>query len=302
MLAVGAVAEIAMNCQDSFRHFDNFVRREKSDDVREARICLRVAVAATESAADAQIVADKLVVLDHGDEAEAVREQIQIVHRRNDERDFEFARQIRFAVKRIHEIFIFRRVVVELHAINPDGMIRLGLRRERERDFVRVGKNLFARGCVSGRGRRENIAIYVATSRERGEQALVNFFDERLQSGHHDAVKLDALARGDSQSIIAVIRRELVEDAVLFGRHDAAGNAAANHHDIFFAGLAKVAVVLLIRAVKFQELVVVLGEMVVGRIVERRGNRAGQGRDGGLDVFVVCQFDWCFSAHSELSG
>ena len=198
MFAVGAVAEIAMNCENSFRDFHNFVGRKKSDDIRKARISLRVAVTAAKPAADAQVVADKLVVLDDGDEAEAVREQIQIVHRRNDKCDFEFAWQIRFAVKRINKIFVFRRVVVQLHAVNPDGMIRLRLRRERERNFVRVGKNLFARFRVSGRGRREDIAIYVAASRERREQALVNFRNERTQTGHHDAVKLNALARGDS--------------------------------------------------------------------------------------------------------
>ncbi len=38
---------------------------------------------------------------------------------------------------------------------------------------------------------------------------------------------------------------------------------------------------------KFQELVVVIGEMVIGRIVERRGNGAGERRDRGFDFFVV---------------
>ncbi len=67
------------------------------------------------------------------------------VHRRDDKADLEFARQIRFAVKRINKVFIFRRFVVELHAVNPDGVIRLGLRRECQRNLVRVGNHLFAR-------------------------------------------------------------------------------------------------------------------------------------------------------------
>ena len=287
VFAVGAIAEIAMNREHGFRHFDNLVRREETDDVRHARIRRLVTVTATHAAADREIVADEFVVLDHGDEPKAIRVNVQVIHRRNDERDLEFARQIGFAVKRIDEVFIFCRVVINLHAINPDGMIRLGLRRERERDLVRVGINFFARLRVSGRGRRENVAVHVAASGERGEQGLVDFFDERLQASHHNAVELDALARGDAQSVIAVIRRELIKDAVLLGRHDAAGNPAADHHDVFLAGLAQVAVVLLVGTVKFQELVIVLGEMVVRRIVERGGNGAGQGRDGGLDFFVV---------------
>ena len=182
--------------------------------------------------------------------------------------DFEFARQISFAVKRVNEIFIFRRLVVELHAINPDRMIRLGLRRERHRDFVRIGKNLFARLGVSGRGRSHDVAVHVAASRERGEQRFIDFRDERAQTGFHDAMKLDALARGDAQSVVAVFRREIVEHNPLLRRHHAAGNPPADHHDVFLAGLAQVAVVLLIGAVKFQELVVVLGEMVGVRVVQ----------------------------------
>ena len=120
--------------------------------------------------------------------------------------------------------------------------------------------NLFARLRVGGRGRREDVAVHVAAGRERGEQRLVDALDHRAQIGFHDAVKLDALARGDAQRVVAVSRGEIVEHAPLLRRHHAAGNAAADHHDVFLAGLAQVAVVLLIAAVKFQELVVVLAK------------------------------------------
>ena len=110
VFAVGAVAEIAMNCQNGFRHFNYFIRRKKSDDVREARKSLHVAVTATHAAADGEIVTDEFFVFDNRDEADVVRENINIVDRRNGEGDFEFSRQICFAVKRVNEIFIFRRL------------------------------------------------------------------------------------------------------------------------------------------------------------------------------------------------
>ena len=103
-------------------------------------------------------------------------------------------------------------------------------------------------------------------------------------------MKLDALARGDAERVVAVLRREIVEHAPLLRGHHAAGDATPDHHDVFLAGLAQVAVVLLIRAVKLQELIVVLGEMVCRRIREGRGNSTGQSRDCRLDLFVVSQF------------
>jgi len=59
----------------------------------------------------------------------------------------------------------------------------------------------------------------------------------------------------------------------------------------FFAGLAQVPVVLLIGPVKLQEIIVVIGEMILGGIVHGGGQRAGQSRAGSLDFFVVCQFN-----------
>ena len=64
-------------------------------------------------------------------------------------------------------------------------------------------------------------------------------------------MELDGLARGDAQGVVAVLGRQTVEHAPLIGRHHAAGNAGADHHDVMLAGLAQVAVVLLINAVKF---------------------------------------------------
>ena len=108
------------------------------------------------------------------------------------------------------------------------------------------------------------------------------------------------LARGDSQSVVAVIGGEFVKRLPLLRGHHAAGNAAANHHDVFLAGLAQVAVVLLIGAVKFQEFIVVLRKMIRSFVGKRRGNGARDRRDGGLDFFVVRQFGFCVIAHRRI--
>jgi len=81
--------------------------------------------------------------------------------------------------------------------------------------------------------------------------------------------------------------RQPVEHAPLIGRHHATGDAAADHHDVFLAGLAQVAVILLVGAVKLQELVFVLGKMVGVRVVQRRGDGAGERRRRFLDDLVV---------------
>ncbi len=116
---------------------------------------------------------------------------------------------------------------------------------------------------------------------------VVDLLDQRAQIRLHHAVELDALARGDPQGVVAVSGGQFVEHRPLPGRHHAARDAPPDHHDVFLAGLAQVAVVLLIRAVELQELIVVLGEMVRAGIIQRRGNGAGQRRNGLLDVLVV---------------
>ena len=120
-----------------------------------------------------------------------------------------------------------------------------------------------------------------------GEQRFVDGLDERTQIAFEHAVKLDGLARGNAERVVAVLGCQLVENAPLIGGHHAAGNTAANHHDVFLAGLAQVAVILLVGTVKFQELVFVLGKMVGVRVVQRRGNGARERRRRFLDDLVM---------------
>ena len=76
-------------------------------------------------------------------------------------------------------------------------------------------------------------------------------------------MKLDALARGDAERVVAVLRGEIIKHAPLLRGHHATGDAPPDHHDVFLAGLAQIAVVLLIGTVKLEELIVVIGEMIL---------------------------------------
>lgn len=87
-------------------------------------------------------------------------------------------------------------------------------------------------------------------------------------------MKLDALARGDAKRVVAVIRGEVVEYNPLLRRHDAARDAAADHHDVFLGNLAQIAIVLLINAVKLGELRIILRKTIKRGIGQGRRNLA----------------------------
>ena len=253
---------------------------------------------ATHAAAGHEVVADQFFVLHDSDEADVVGENVEVVHRRNDKRRFEFSRQIRFAVKRVNERLVERVVNLELVTVNPDGVISAGLRLQRIRHPQAIAIDFIARPGVSGCGRREDVAIHIAASREGGEQALINLFDHQAQVRLDDAVKLDGLAGGDPQRVVAVKPREFVEHAPLVGGHHAAGNAAANHHDVFPAGRrAQIAVVLWINTVKFQELAVVARERVGARVGQRGRDGARERGNRFLNLFVVRQLTWRCRIH-----
>lgn len=176
-------------------------------------------------------------------------------------------------------------------------MIRFGLRRTRHGGAIAVLEDLFARLGISRGGRREDVAVHITAGGERGKQRLVDFFDQRTQARLHDAMKLDALARRDAQRVVAVIGRQIIENTPLIGSHHAAGNAPADHHDILLASLAQITVVLLIAAVEFQELIVIIAEMIGAFIGHRGRDGAREGRNGFLNFLVMSQFYWLFFNH-----
>src|SRR6185312_7346440 len=100
-------------------------------------------------------------------------------------------------------------------------------------------------------------------------------------------MKLDALAGRDAQGVIAVSGRNVVKYAPLISRHDSARNAPAHHHDEFLAGLAQVAIILLIAAMEFQEFPVVIAKKIRGWVRDSGRDGPREGGNCSLDVLVM---------------
>ena len=234
-----------------------------------------------------------LVVFDNRDEAEVIREDVEVIHRRNDKGRLEFTWQIRFAIKRVDVGLIERVISLELETVNPDGVVSARLRPERIGHPHAVLINLFARFGVSRNWRREDVAIHITTSSQRREQRLVNLFYQQTKIRFDDTMKLNALARGNAQCVVAVKPGELIENLPLLCSHHAARNPPADHHDELLAARALVAIVLLVDAVELQELIIVTIELVHAPVGESGGNSTGQSRDCLFNNLIVGQFCWC---------
>src|SRR5262249_15769751 len=111
-----------------------------------------------------------------------------------------------------------------------------------------------------------------------------------LQVRFQDTVELDALPAGEAQGAVAVSVGQLVQGEILLRRHAAARNLAAHHEHVVLAkplaaaGLAGVAVLLLIGAVGLQGLVGLLAERIAV-FPQFFGDRAAQGTTVLLDPF-----------------
>ena len=126
VLAVGAVAEIAMDGHDGQDDLLQLLGSDEPHEVGQPRKGRGVPVAAAHAAADREVVSDDLARLDHRDEPHVVGEDVGVVDRRDGKADLEFARQVGLAVERIDEIF----TQVELLAVEPDAVVGRRDRRE----------------------------------------------------------------------------------------------------------------------------------------------------------------------------
>ena len=60
-----AIAEVALDHDHGLGHLEHLVGREEADDVREARIGLRLAVRGAEAAAHREVEAEQLALFSH---------------------------------------------------------------------------------------------------------------------------------------------------------------------------------------------------------------------------------------------
>ena len=98
-----------------------------------------------------------------------------------------------------------------------------------------------------------HIAHHIATRAEGGNEGVVQGADGVAQVVLDDTVKLDALTGGDAQGAVAVAGGNVIVSQILLGGEFAAWQLAAHHELVFLAGLARIPIHLLIRAVKFDQ-------------------------------------------------
>ncbi len=204
----------------------------------------------------------------------------------------EFARQIRLAIKGIDKPRVFLRQF-QLHALNPDLVIRAGLGQERVGDGLGMTLDFIHQraGCRSRR--RHYVAIDVAASGQCRRHGVIEALHKPAQRPLGDAVKLKALAGGDAERVIAVLPAKLIERQINFRCERPARQSAANHVNVLFAGFALVPVILLVDAVKLHELVIVVRKPVLRRVIQSLANSAGEQRVISLETFVAGRFRNC---------
>src|SRR5690606_32119869 len=85
--AIRAITVVALRGDDGGADRIDLIGRDEANDIGQARERLGIAMAHAEAAADGDVVADQPAVLDDADETEVLREDVDVVGRRNGEAD-----------------------------------------------------------------------------------------------------------------------------------------------------------------------------------------------------------------------
>ena len=264
VLAVQAVAPVSLHGDHGLGNRHGVFGRAKAHQVGGARVGVLLAVGHSHPAANGHIPpCHAAFVVEDCDEAEIMREHVDIVGGRHRHHDLEFARQVGLAVDRLHHVVL---TAGDALAVEPDFAVGRCLRRQVIRDLARQ----FQRGrmgrALLGVGAAHHVAVDVAAGRNRIQQRRIDFLQRRFQVRFDDAVQLYRLPRGQPHGVVAVVARHLVEREPLRRRQHAAGNAHADHegegllHLLSGALGPQVAVVLQIHAVELHQLLVVLDD------------------------------------------
>ena len=285
-LAIGAVAVVALGADDGFDDGKQFGRVDAAEGGGDSRVGLRLVVGHAHAAADAYDPAGDLPVLDLGDEADVVGENVDRVVGRMGDADLELAGQEGRAIQRLILGFLAgilaedEDLVVGPRAGEQDGGQKLCGLAQGLVDLV-----------LDRRGGGDDIADDVAAAGHGGQQHPVDLADGLAQVALQDAVELEGLARGDAQRAVAEAVGQLVEAEVLLGGDDARGDAGPDHEVplLVVAGLLEggggVTVVLLVGAVEFEQGVGGVAYADGGVVGQLGGDGAAEATAGGLDTF-----------------
>ena len=147
--------------------------RAEAHDVGGARIGVRLAVGHAHAAADGDVPAGDLAVLvEDGDEAEIVREDVDVVRRRHRDHDLELARQVGLAVDRLDLLLL---AAGDLLAVEPDLAIGAACAAADDRRSRAPARS--AAACAFdwyGLAIAHHVAVDVAAGRDGVEQRCVD--------------------------------------------------------------------------------------------------------------------------------
>ena len=246
----------------------------------------------THATAHRDIESKQLALLDNRDEGQAVGINVDIVRWRHRDGDLELPRQVSLAIDRL-DLFLAR---FDFLTIEPDLVIRARLRGEMVRnplrDLEHLGVNL---GKVRVRVAHD-VAVHITAGGDGVHRGLVDLFDRALEVALDDTVKLKGLTRGELDGAIGKLRRHAVGLKPLRRRGNTARHADADHEGVSLVELVlaavgtQVAIVLLISAVEFQQLLIILGHRTGRHVRKPLGNRAAEVIAARLDVFVRGKF------------
>ena len=295
VFAVGTIAVIPLGCDDFLSHVCHLFRRAKTKHVGQTREGLGLPVVHTHATANSDGVANDLVALNHRDEAEVVREQVDVVARRHGHGGFEFSWQVGFAVDRfllrLGGDFLFLAVFV----LEPNLVIRPCGRGEMSTDGPRHLQRLGVQPGLVRVRIAHDVAVDVTTSRDGVHQRVVDLANGELEIFLDDAVQLKCLPRGELERAIGIVGAKRIDVQPLLRGADPAGQTDAGHERIrrlelgLTAFTSDVAIVLLVNAMKLGELRVVRRQRTGRLIKQPLGNGAAQKVADLLDGLVFRQ-------------
>ena len=129
-------------------------------------------MAQAHAAACGQIVSHQLALLNDGNKTAVIGQHVNIVQRRNDEGDFEFSRQIGFAVERIDKMGVFLGQF-QFHAFDPNLVVGRGFGQERVGNQFGVALDFVHQQAGGGRRGGHDVAVDVAAGGDGGGHGVV---------------------------------------------------------------------------------------------------------------------------------
>ena len=268
ILAVDPVAPVALGGDHSCRHRQGVLLGNKAKVVGLAREGLLLAVSHGKAPAHQHVKAHQLAVFGNGHKIEIVGVDVDIVVRRDHDRGLELARQVVGAEDRLL-------VRPQLLAVQPDLGIGAGLGQQMLGDGLGPLVGFLMQLGLHRIAGAQHVAVYIPCRGYGVHAVLVQGLVHQLDIGLEHTVELEGLARGQTDTAIqGMVTGKFVDGQPLSRGDDATGHTGTQHDvmqrlQLLLGALGTdVAVILLIHAVKADQLEVIAVEAAGERILQ----------------------------------